>query len=186
MHSSAGCVSSKRHPGGNGPGSRIGRQICERLGRTDDAGDNLRNCSHIHATSPEAQFTGYWPSRFIRDARSADSGGQIVAVMQSTKSWHGCDPTTWMGIRRSGTTRRSSFLQRKMRSIFMVVPDVFVHQPFQMPLIHHDHMVDQITAAVANPALGNAVLPRTSEADPFGLDAEALHCVDHLLIEKIR
>jgi hypothetical protein len=52
-----------------------------------------------------------------------------------------------------------------------------------MALIHHDYMVDQITAAVANPALGDSVLPRTSEAGPFGLDAEALHCIDHLLIE---
>lgn len=65
----------------------------------------------------------------------------------------------------------------------MVVPHVLVHQPFQKPLIHHDHMVDQITAAVANPALGDSVLPRTSEAGPFGLNAEAPHCVDHLLIE---
>src|SRR5260370_24609970 len=103
--------------------------------------------------------------------------------MQSAKSWHGYGPTPCIGIVRSVTTRRSSLLQREMRSIFMVVPDVFVHQPFQMLLIHHDHMVDQITTAVANQALGSAVLPRTSEAGPFGLDAEALHCVDHLLIE---
>ena len=70
-----------------------------------------------------------------------------------------------------------------MRAIFMVVVDVFVQQPFQMPLIHHDYMVDQITAAVANPAFGNAVLPRTSEAGSFGLDAEAFNRVDHLFIE---
>ena len=81
------------------------------------------------------------------------------------------------------TARRRSLLQREMGSIVMIVPDVFVHQPSEMPLIHHDHVVDQITAAVANPALGNAVLPRTSEAGPFGLDAEAFHRVDHLFIE---
>jgi len=57
-----------------------------------------------------------------------------------------------------------------MRSIFMIVAEVFIHQPSQMSLIHHDRMVDQITAAAANPALGNAVLPRTSEAGPLGLD----------------
>jgi len=52
------------------------------------------------------------------------------------------------------TTRRGTLLQREMRSIFIVVPDVFVHQPFRMPLIRHDHMVDQIAAPVANPGLG--------------------------------
>jgi hypothetical protein len=52
------------------------------------------------------------------------------------------------------TTRRSTLLQREMRSIFIVVPDVFVHQQFQMPLIRRDHMVDQIAAPVANPGLG--------------------------------
>jgi hypothetical protein len=44
-------------------------------------------------------------------------------------------------------------------------------------------MVDQITATAANLTLGDSVLPWTSKAGPFGLDAEALHCVDHLLIE---
>ena len=44
--------------------------------------------------------------------------------------------------------------------------DVLVHQPFQMPFIQHDHLVEQIVTATADPALGDAVLPRTAEADP--------------------
>jgi hypothetical protein len=81
------------------------------------------------------------------------------------------------------TICRSILLQREIRSIFIVVPDVFVHQPFQMPLIRHDHVVDQIAASVANPGLCDSVLPRTSEAGSFGLDAETLHRFDHLPIE---
>jgi hypothetical protein len=57
------------------------------------------------------------------------------------------------------TARRCSLRQREMSSIFMVVADVFIHQLFQMPVIHHDHRVDQITAGVVNPSLGVAVLP---------------------------
>ena len=38
-------------------------------------------------------------------------------------------------------------------------------------------------SAFSCPALGNTVLPRTSEAGPFGLDAEALHRVDHFFTE---
>jgi hypothetical protein len=52
-----------------------------------------------------------------------------------------------------------------------------------MAFIQNDHMVEQIAAAVADPTLGDAVLPRTSEAGPLGLDAEALHRVDHFFIE---
>jgi len=44
-------------------------------------------------------------------------------------------------------------------------------------------MVEQISAAVADPPFRNTILPRTSEADSLGLDAEALHSVDHFLIE---
>jgi len=52
-----------------------------------------------------------------------------------------------------------------------------------MPLIHYNYVIDQVTAAVPNPALGNPVLPWTSEAGPLGLDAEAFHRVDHFFIE---
>src|SRR5271156_111532 len=44
-------------------------------------------------------------------------------------------------------------------------------------------MVKQIPAAVANPTLGNTVLPRTLETGPLGLNAKALHGVDDFLIE---
>ena len=52
-----------------------------------------------------------------------------------------------------------------------------------MPLIHNNHMVEQIAAAVADPALGNAVLPQTAEAGPLRLNTEALYCFDHFVIE---
>lgn len=58
-----------------------------------------------------------------------------------------------------------------MRSVVVVVTGVLFHQPSQVALIQHNYMIEQVTTAVANPALGNAVLPRTSEAGPF-----RLHC----------
>ena len=51
-----------------------------------------------------------------------------------------------------------------------------------MPFVENDHMVEQIPAAVADPALCNTVLPRASEVGPLWLDAEALHGIDHLRI----
>jgi hypothetical protein len=44
-------------------------------------------------------------------------------------------------------------------------------------------MVEQIPAAVADPALGNALLPWISKAGSFGMDAKSLHRVDHIAIE---
>ena len=44
-------------------------------------------------------------------------------------------------------------------------------------------MAEQIPAAVADPALRNAVLPRTSEAGPLGLNAETLYGLDDIFLE---
>jgi len=70
-----------------------------------------------------------------------------------------------------------------MRAIVLVVKHVLIQQAFQMPFIHNDDMVKQIAAAVANPTLGNTVLPWTSETGPLWLNAKALHGVDDFLIE---
>ena len=70
-----------------------------------------------------------------------------------------------------------------MRPVFLVVTDVFLHQAFQMTLIQNNYMVEQIPTAIPDPALGNAVLPRTSETGPFRLDAQRLDGTDDVLIE---
>src|ERR1035437_142443 len=70
-----------------------------------------------------------------------------------------------------------------MRSVVVVITDVVLYEAFQMPLIQDDHMVEKIPAAVADPTFRHTVLPRTSETGPFGLNAEALHCIDHLRIK---
>jgi hypothetical protein len=70
-----------------------------------------------------------------------------------------------------------------MSSVFVVIVDVFRHQPFQMRLVEHDDMIEQVSAAAANPALGEPVLPRTAKAGSLRLDAEALHCVYDFVIE---
>ena len=88
-----------------------------------------------------------------------------------------------MCIRRCHSTRGRPLLQREVRPILVVIANVFSHQPFQMPLVEHDYMIEQIPSAITNPAFCNTVLPWTSEAGPLGLDAEALHCADNFLIE---
>jgi len=70
-----------------------------------------------------------------------------------------------------------------MLAVCVVVVDVFIHKTFEMPFIENNHMVEQIPATAADPTLGNSVLPGTAETGPLGLDAEALHNLNHLCIE---
>ena len=86
-------------------------------------------------------------------------------------------------IRFRFTTGRRSFGQREMRAVVVVVTNILAHQPLHMTFIQRDHMVEQISAAGADPTLRNAILPGTSEACPFGFDAETLHGSGHFCIE---
>jgi len=72
-------------------------------------------------------------------------------------------------FRRHFTTRWGLLLQTEKRPVVVVVTHVLVHQAFQMPFIENDHVVKQIVAAVADPALGDTVLPRTAELVRLGL-----------------
>jgi hypothetical protein len=118
-----------------------------------------------------------------RDVQSCNSGSKIVTMMQPAKPWHRYDFATCIGILRGLTTGRRSLRQREMRSIFVVVTDVLVHQAFQMPFIQDDHMVKQISSTASDPALGNTILPRTSETGSFRLDAQCLNGTDDALTE---
>jgi len=55
-----------------------------------------------------------------------------------------------------------------------------------MSLIQSGHMIEQISAAVANPALRNVVLPETVEAGSFQLDTQSLDGNDDLFAEAWR
>jgi hypothetical protein len=52
-----------------------------------------------------------------------------------------------------------------------------------MALIQNDHMVKQVSAAVAYPSLCNAILPRTAKAGSLWLDPKALDRIDDLFIK---
>jgi hypothetical protein len=53
-----------------------------------------------------------------------------------------------------------------MRSVFVVVANVFREQAFQMALIHRDGVIQQIAPAALNPSLCDSVLPGTLERSP--------------------
>src|ERR1035437_590357 len=67
-----------------------------------------------------------------------------------------------------------------MSPVLVVVTDVLIQQPSQMFPIQHDHMIQEISTYTANPALGNSVLPGTSECGANRLAAHRLHGRDHI------
>ena len=73
-----------------------------------------------------------------------------------------CRPTCWRVLRKP-----------KMRPVLMMVVQVGRHQPFEMPLIQDNHVVQQVASATSHPALRNTVLPRTAKGRASWL---AFHC----------
>ena len=59
-----------------------------------------------------------------------------------------------------------------MDSVFVVVVDVLAKKAPQVPFVHHDYVVEQLSPDGPDPALGDPVLPGTSIGRPFRLDPE--------------
>src|ERR1700749_4947272 len=104
-------------------------------------------------------------------------------MMQTAKPWHRYDLAICAAVLLWLASFRRSFRQPEMRSILVVVTDVFVHQAFQVAFIDNDHVVEQVPAAAADPTLSDSVLPWTSEAGSLGLNVEALHRLDYFVTE---
>src|SRR5260370_42174263 len=67
-----------------------------------------------------------------------------------------------------------------MRSVFMVIADVFRQKPFKMTLVEHNGVVQQFAATTSNPALCNAVLPRALNRGLGRSNPHASNCGDNL------
>jgi hypothetical protein len=50
-----------------------------------------------------------------------------------------------------------------MCPVVVVVANVFGHEPFQVALVEHNNVIEQVAAAGADESFGNAVLPRAFE-----------------------
>src|SRR3984957_13121534 len=67
-----------------------------------------------------------------------------------------------------------------MGSVLVIIVDVLAHQPFEMPFIPNDHVIQQVSSTVTNPAFGDSILPWAAEAGSLRCDAKALHGFDNL------
>src|SRR5215472_872729 len=90
-------------------------------------------------------------------------------MVQLAESFRNKDGTR---SRRSRSVVRRSLSKPQVCRIFVVVADVIRQQPLQVLFIERDHVVQQITPATLDPALGYAVLPRTLERGSQGSDRQ--------------
>jgi hypothetical protein len=103
--------------------------------------------NHADTFKPAAKAHGTDFSRGVsltprRNVRNRDSGSQIVAMMQTAQPWNRYYPVTHnAGVTHCFTIHGRFLRQRKMSSILVIIPDVLVHQAFQMPFVENDHMV---------------------------------------------
>src|SRR5712664_4420614 len=84
----------------------------------------------------------------------------VVAVVQAAQP---CAPDDPAIQRRSHPPTGSLLVESEMCAVFVIVADVFAEKAFQVPLVEHDHMIEQIAAAALHPTLGNSILPGASE-----------------------
>jgi hypothetical protein len=87
-------------------------------------------------------------------------GHPNITVMQPTQSIMGKHATRGYA---ASSAAWGSLAQSKVGAVFMMVGDVLGKQPLQVPLVESNHMVEQLAAAAAHPALGDTILPGTFE-----------------------
>jgi hypothetical protein len=92
------------------------------------------------------------------DCRSKSSGN-VVAMVEASESWNTDNVSASAVTLGLFASKGSLLVQTEMSPVIVVVTNVLIHQPFQMPLIENDDMIEQITTAIAYEALGHAILP---------------------------
>lgn len=104
-------------------------------------------------------------------------------MVEATEPWHRNDPTIWACSSGVCSSSWSLLVQPEICPVVVVVAHVFSHKTVKMFFVGYDGMIEQVASAIANPAFGDAILPRTSEAGSLRFDAEALDGADYLLTE---
>ena len=100
------------------------------------------------------------------DGKVFGLGRPIVTVVQPAQSIMGKHATRGYA---ASSAPRCSLAQSKVCAVFVMVRHVFRQEPFQVPLVESNHVVEQLAAAAPHPTLGDSILPGTCERGPQGI-----------------
>lgn len=79
--------------------------------------------------------------------------------------------------------RRRCLLQPDVRSVFVVIGDIFTPQSPEVLIVQRDHVIKHFAANTADPALRHAVLPRAPNAGANGFQGTGLEKLDNIAPE---
>src|SRR5215468_6586397 len=96
-----------------------------------------------------------------------------VTMVQAPESGKGVDQVFTCSTDRDWPTRWCVFREPQVRPVLVVVAHIIGQQALQMPLVEHDHVIQQVSAAAPHPTLGHPVLPRTAKGSAHRLAAHA-------------
>ena len=146
--------------------------------RNHDEGTKAGSAVHTSATSTNAAAPDFVMTLATRG--NNESSREVITMVQAAEARHGDNLRTRSRIFCEFSICRRLLAQPKVSSVLVIIADVFVHQPFQMALIEHDYMVEQVAAATADEALGDSILPRALERSANRFHAKCFCCFDDL------
>jgi hypothetical protein len=85
-----------------------------------------------------------------------------ITMVQPAESREGLNLAFSLRANRSRPTCGRVLREAEMCPVLMVVEQIRRHQPFEMSLVHDDHVVQQVASATSHPTLGDTVLPRNN------------------------
>jgi len=97
------------------------------------------------------------------DGKVLELGRPIITMVQSTQSIMGKHATR---VYAASSAPRRSLPQPKMRAVFVMVGNVLAEQPLQVAFIDRNNVIQQVTAAAADPTLSDSILPGAFERSP--------------------
>ena len=87
-------------------------------------------------------------------------GGAVVAMVQPTQA----SPRGYLTTAcRTSPAKWCLLLKPEVRSVVMIIGEVFKKESLQMALVQSNDVVEQLPSAAAHPALSNTVLPRAAD-----------------------
>jgi hypothetical protein len=104
-------------------------------------------------------------------------------MMQTAKTRQGQNAAALASALLRRPAPRRFFPKAKMRQVLVIIADIVFHEAFQMVFVKHDHMAEQVPAAVADEAFRDSVLPRALKARSLRTNTKALDRINHIVIE---
>jgi hypothetical protein len=123
----------------------------------------IRRSAKMLAENVDCVWPGFKKRIWLSEKQLLNLRCHGITMVQATESRKGLNLPFTRRVNFCRPTCGRVLRESEMRPVLMVVEHVRRHEPFEMPLIQDDHVVQQVAPATSHPALRNTVLPRTAK-----------------------